>query len=90
MTGQDPKSILIQTFNIFDKDGSKGINRSEWLRVVKILGITMFSNNILLELFDEYDEYKKNSIDVKKFINNLFPQNIKDSLNKSEYIFLKQ
>jgi Ca2+-binding EF-hand superfamily protein len=54
-------------FKFFDVDCDKCLSKSEWLKGLKQLGITAFTNNILLELYDDYDVKRDGRLDFDEF-----------------------
>jgi Ca2+-binding EF-hand superfamily protein len=54
-------------FNYFDVNQNRSLNKSEWLKGVKQLGISNFSNAILLELYDDYDIKRDGRLEFDEF-----------------------
>lgn len=50
------------------------MNKSEWVRGLSKIGVTGFTNNNLLELFEDYDTQQKGWINYKELAANLFNQ----------------
>jgi Ca2+-binding EF-hand superfamily protein len=76
-------------FKYFDNSFNKFLSKSDWLKGIKQLGITNFSNNILLELFDDYDIKRDGRLDFEEFgeifSNNNFTNNINKNLASNRY-----
>jgi Ca2+-binding EF-hand superfamily protein len=69
-------------FKYFDVNCNKHLSKSEWLKGLKSLGITNFTNNILLELYDDYDVKRDGRLDLDEF-SQIFNPNTNVSLSKS-------
>lgn len=66
------ESVLLKAFKYFDLDNSGTCSKDEFLRTMFKIGITGFSENEILDMFNEFDEDKSGVMDYREFVSMLY------------------
>ena len=89
-------SFLINTFKYFDINKIGKSSKDDFLKVIDRIGLIGFSQNDLVNLFNNYDPNNSGYIDYENFSNYLYnqtqleplPYNYSSTINKKNIIIL--
>lgn len=80
---QSEEAFIIKAFKYFDLDNSGQCSKDEWIKTLNKLGISGFSEQKLLEIFDLYDKNRNGELDYKEFTRILYSEDDEEQKGKS-------
>jgi len=80
---QSEEAFIIKAFKYFDLDNSGQCSKDEWIKTLNKLGVSGFSEQKLIEIFDLYDKNKNGELDYKEFTKILYNDDEEEEKGKS-------
>ena len=66
------ETVLVRAFKYFDLDNTGLSDTDTFLKTVKKIGITIFDDDEIIEIFSSFDTNKQGVIDYREFVSELF------------------
>ena len=66
------ETVLVRAFKYFDLDNTGFCDIDSFINTVKKIGVTSFEDAEIIEVFSLFDKEKKNVIDYKEFVSEIF------------------
>ena len=66
------ETVLVRAFKYFDLDNTGLCDMDSFIKTVKKIGVTSFEDSEIIEVFSLYDKEKKNAIDYREFVSEIF------------------
>ena len=66
------ETVLVRAFKYFDLDNTGFCDIESFLKTVKKIGVTSFEDEEIMEIFSLFDKEKKNAIDYREFVSEIF------------------